>query len=423
MAIVLGVAVWACGLLPSLPTSAASAATSNAPIVVGGDGNLSYEKGMDQGFLAGIYRFNKSGGLDGRKIKFAGFLDDGFSAQTNLTNAQELVQDKHVMVVAPFQSAVDTGATGTFLAQSKVPAIGWGTNDIFSTDPGWAFGINGNNNNKDVQGFVTQKTLLKLTGNTKTPNRVKVALIAENIGAGIAGNNALAGVFKYSGLTVVYQSAPIPVLGTTNYAPYAQAVIGAHPNVVFETLDSADAVGLAAALKSAGYKGIIWNAVTYIPGQLASQPNEAAALNGVYVGNEFPTDENDTPAVKQAQKDLVSIGQPPYLTSGISVGYWSAIMLEQMLRATLAKEGGNPNKVTSLTLQSTVNGGFTYTDPIAGGIGTTYFPTAEHIASGCGTVVQVVGTKYKQVSPFSCPGVANWVIGKMLNQKTGKPNP
>ena len=52
--------------------STATAGASSTPIVVGGDGDLSISAGVVQGFEAGIYRFNKAGGLDGRKIQFLG---------------------------------------------------------------------------------------------------------------------------------------------------------------------------------------------------------------------------------------------------------------------------------------------------------------------------------------------------------------
>ena len=151
-------------------------------------------------------------------------------------------------------------------------------------------------------------------------------------------------------MKVVYQKAPIAVIGTTNYAPYAQAIIASGANVAFETLDTGDSVGLAAALKAAGFKGPIFNGVTYLPGSLGQSKSQESALDGVYVVNEFPADENNTPAIKQAEKDLAATGQPPYLTSGVSIGYWSAIVLEQMLRATLKSVGGNPNKVTGATI-------------------------------------------------------------------------
>ena len=423
VAAVLGVLAASSELAGAVTTSSASAATttSNAPIVVGGDGDLAISAGVAQGFQAGIYRFNKAGGLDGRKIQFTGFLDDGFSPQTNLTNAQQLVQNKHVMVVAPFLSQVATATTGSYLAENKTPFIGWSVNAAFATQPKWGFGINGNQGNPDVQGLAGMQQVLSATGNTKSPGKMKMAFIAENIPGGITANDALASVAKFVGMKVVYQESPIAVVGTTDYAPYAQAIISSGANAVYEVLASADSIGLSAALKSAGFKGTVYNGVTYYPGQLNSQPNEAAALNGVYVENEFPANENNTPAVKQAEKDLQSIGQKPYLTSGVSVGYWSAIVLEQMLKATLASVGGDPNKVTGTALQKTVTGGFTYTDPIAGGIGSETFPAAETVPTGCGTLVLTTGTTFKQIAPFQCLGAVNVATQTKINPATGKP--
>jgi ABC-type branched-subunit amino acid transport system substrate-binding protein len=399
----------------------ASAATDTTPIIVGGDGDLNVSAGVAQGFAAGIYRFNKAGGLDGRKIKFTGFLDDGFSAQTNLTNAQQLVQNQHVTVVAPFLSEVGTAATGTYLQQSKIPFIGWAVNSAFTTAPTWGFGINGMQDTPNAQGISGVTQLLEYTGNIHTPSKMKVALIAENIAGGIQSSTALAGAFTYGKASVVYKQAPIAVIGTTSYAPYAQAIIASGANVAFEVLDSADAVGLAAALKAAGFKGVIVNGVTYFPGQLASQPNEAAALNGVLVIDQFPANQNNTPAVKQAAADLTATGQPPGLVSGTSVGYWSAIVLEQMLRATLKRVGGDPAKVTGAAIQATVQANFAYTDPIAGGIGPEYFPAAESIPTGCGSLLKVVGTTYKQLYPYQCQSSVDVAAQKPFDQKTGKP--
>jgi ABC-type branched-subunit amino acid transport system substrate-binding protein len=418
-----GIALGGLLALGSVPMLAgpAEGATGGTPIIVGGDGDLALEAGISQGFQAGIYRFNKAGGLDGRKIEYVGFSDDGLSSQTNLTNAQQLIENKHVMAIAPFASAVANASVGAYVAQSKVPVIGWGSNVIFTTQPKWAFGINGNQNNPNVQGLAGGRMILSATGNTNTPGKLKVGVIAENIGPGITANNSVGGVLKAEGMDVVYKEAPIAVLGTTDYSPYAQALIASGAKAVFETLDSPDAVGLAAALRAAGFKGTIFNGVTYFPGQLSSQPNEMAALNGVYVENEFPADENATPAVKQAQKDLVAVGAKPYLTSGTSVGYWSAIVLEQMLKATLAKVGGDPAKVTSATLARTVDGGFTYSDPIPGGIGTETFPEAQGFPTGCGTLLKTDGASFKQVLPYRCVGDVNVITGKRLNPLTGGP--
>jgi branched-chain amino acid transport system substrate-binding protein len=114
----------ASGSLTLGTSTLAGASPVPAPIIVGGDGDLAIAAGVAQGFVAGIVRFNKSGGLDGRKIEFLGVLDDGFSGQTNLTNAQKLVENDHVMAVAPMISEIAGSATGTFLARSHTPFIG-----------------------------------------------------------------------------------------------------------------------------------------------------------------------------------------------------------------------------------------------------------------------------------------------------------
>jgi ABC-type branched-subunit amino acid transport system substrate-binding protein len=410
----------AAGGLCSAPGAApASAATSATPIIVGGDGDASLNAGAAQGFEAGIYRFNKAGGLDGRKIDYVGFLDDAFNPQDALTNAQELVQDKHAMFVAPLVSDVATASTGDFLAGAKVPFLGWAESSPFQAEPTWGFGIDGLLVNPAVE-MRSQSQYLAVTGDTKDPSKFKLAYIGVDYATAITGVQALAGVSKYLGMKVVLVDDTVPVIGSVNYAPYVQAVLSSGANAVYEALGTADAVAFAAALHAGGYKGIIINSVTYMPGALASDPSAKSALQGVYVANTFPANENDTPGVKQAEKDLRSTGQPPYLTTGVSIGYWSAIVLEQMLRATLQKVGGNPNLVTGAALQKMVNGGFVYTDPIAGGIGTEYFPAAEHVPNGCSTLLQTAGAGFKVVAPYQCLGDVNVVKDKMVDIKTGK---
>ena len=230
-----------------------------------------------------------------------GFLDDDYSAQTNLTNAQQLVENEHVMAVVPFVSAEASGATSTFLSANKVPFIGWATDPAYLTQPRWGLPIDGSQSNPVVSGGGGEKGFDDMAG-VGSFRKVRMALIAENVAPGVAALDDAAGALKTGGADVVYEGSPIAELGTTSYAPYAQAIIAAHPNVVFEVLDVPDSVGLAASLKAAGYQGAIVNGVTYLPGQLASQANEAAALDGVFVIDEFPADENNTPAVRQAKK-------------------------------------------------------------------------------------------------------------------------
>jgi ABC-type branched-subunit amino acid transport system substrate-binding protein len=402
-------------------TTPAVAATSTAPIVVGGLYDLGVGDGTAQGFQAGIYRFNKAGGLNGRKIKFVGSLNDNYSPSTSLQNAQQLIENDHVDVIAPFVSSVADSSTSAFLATSKVPAIGYATSAAYQKT-NWAWGVNGNQGNVNAQSITGANEVLAALGQTKTPSKVKLALIGNNLAQIPPTLSALGSVFKHVGAKVVYSQDPIAVIGTTNYQPYAQAVIGSGATVVFEVLGVPDCIGLAAALKTDGYKGAVYNGTTYLPGELASQPSEKAALAGSYISDLYPADENATPAVKQAITDLKSVGAPPYLTAATSSGYWSAIMLEQMLRADLKKVGGDPSKVTGASLESMVTTAFTYTDPIPGGLGTIYYPAALRIPSGCLTLLRFIsdGT-FKQLAPYSCTGgVLNVASGTIYNQKTGR---
>ena len=402
---------------------AGAAAKDTTPIVVGGDGDLSISAGVNQGFEAGIYRFNKAGGLDGRKIQYLGFLDDAFSPATNLTNAQELVNSKHVFALAPFVGQSAGAATGAFLAQNKIPFIGWSVNAAFEVEPKWGIGINGNQGNPAVQGAGGMLQAIAAQGDQKDPSKIKMALIANDLAGAAIANKSLAGVASAEGIDVVYQKAVVAAVGTTNYAPFAQAMIAAGANTVYEVLGATDSVGVAAALHAAGFKGMIINGVTYYQGDMAAQgASTVQALQGVYVEDEFPANQNNTPAVLQGEKDLKATGQNDGMTSGTAVGYWTAIVFEQMLKATLARVGGNPAKVTGAALEQTVAGGktFAYTDPIAGGIGTETFPAAESIPTGCGTLLKTVGTNFKLIEPYKCYYDIDIATGTHLNPLTGK---
>jgi ABC-type branched-subunit amino acid transport system substrate-binding protein len=406
--------------LVALSAPASGATKSSTPIVVGGDSSLALNPGLSQGFQAGIYRFNKSGGLDGRKIDYVGTLDDGFSPSVSLTNAQQLVEKDHVMVVAPTDTEASSAATGTFLAQQKIPFIGYAAGAPFVAAPKWGWGVNGFLVAGNIQQF-GWNGISALAGHAKSPKDVKIALIGVDLPTAVTGVKELAADAKLNGQTVVYTGNPIPVEGVTNYQPFVQLLVASGANTVYTALGTSQTIGLAAALKQVDWKGFLVSAETYLPGALSQSPSEAEALDGTYVQQGFPSNQDNTPAARQEVKDLEAIGQPPYLQVGTSVGYWSAIVLEQMLRATLKKVGGNPNLVTSATLAKTVNGGFTYTDPIKGGIGTEYFPAEESVPTGCQEFLKTVGTSYKIVVPYNCQPVVNVFTGAIISDKTGKP--
>jgi len=80
-----------------------------------------------------------------------------------------------------------------------------------------------------------------------------------------------------------------------------QAVLSSGANAVYEAVGTADAIGLAATLHPGGFKGMIINRVTYLPGSLASSPSNESALQGVYVADTFPANQNNAPAARRAR--------------------------------------------------------------------------------------------------------------------------
>ena len=61
-----------------------------------------------------------------------------------------------------------------------------------------------------------------------------MGLIANDLAGAEIANKSLAGVASAEGIDVVYQKAVVAAVGTTNYAPFAQALIASGANTVYE---------------------------------------------------------------------------------------------------------------------------------------------------------------------------------------------
>jgi ABC-type branched-subunit amino acid transport system substrate-binding protein len=376
-----------------------SSAATGSPILIGGQGDLVGAPGVADGFDARIAAANKAGGIDGHPIKFVGMLDDAFSPQTNLTNSQKLVESNNVVAIAPYISEICTSAGTGFLERNKTPFIGWSVCGGWIGNK-WGIGINGAQSDIAVQ---SEGGMLQLASamekmaslNVKRPSDIKLAVIGFNTAGGQFATAALSAAARAVGIDVVYSKAPIPQT-TTNFAPYGQAVIGSGANAVYEITDAPLSVGLSAALKAAGFKGFAVNGVTYLPGQLASNPSEEAGLNGVGVESEFPVNEDNSSAARAAEQQLAADGKPALLTTGVSIGYWSGDVLVKLLQATAKRVGAG--SITGTAIQATAAAGWTYT----GGLGTMTYPAAWTYPTGCGTLVQEQGTSYKLLEPYTC---------------------
>jgi ABC-type branched-subunit amino acid transport system substrate-binding protein len=371
--------------------SSTTGSTSGA-IVVGGlqDGNFA---GMDTGFKARITRFNNQGGIDGRKIQFVGVLNDGDSLTTDLSNAQTLVLKDHVFAVAPIADEVLSPAAVQLFTQNTTPYIGWGLSPAWCGN-NWGFPLAGCESTPDYQNTSAFVQAAQAIG--KPVKGLKVAVIGTDNAGGKAGTEGIASANKIMGADVVYSQASVPQDGTTDYAPYVQAIMAGNPDMVELVVNFTAAVGLTAALRQAGYKGALWNPSAYVPGLFAAQPQLAQALTGSLVVANFPPSEQGSPAALQLESDLKAIGAPTNYGLGEAVGWWSAEEFIQELQATAAK-----GPLTQANFEKVINAGWTI-KPITGGITQLTFPRDHIKGTGCYGTLIAQGAHYVVKSPYVC---------------------
>jgi ABC-type branched-subunit amino acid transport system substrate-binding protein len=304
------------------------------------------------------------------------------------------VLNNHVFAAAPVATDVLSAASTEFLVQNHTPLLGYAVTSPWCNNP-WAFGVTGCQQNPHVQSNAAANEIIKAFG--KPASEIRLAMEGLNIQAAQSVGKTLAKVWQTTGAQVVFNESQIPLAQSVDYTPFVQSILASKPNVVFEVTDAATAIALAGALKAGGYTGLVYNGSTYLPTQLASQPNVAAALDGVYTVNLTPTQVDGTPAVKQEQDDLQAIGSSPDIQIGTGVGYWTAEMFIQMLQATAAK-----GPVTPEAFQQTVNAGLTIQPPLAGGNGPLKFPEYLNEPQPCNSLIQAKGNHYVSKIPFTC---------------------
>ena len=376
-------------------STGSTASASGGDLVIGGVVDAAAFPDTESGFEARISRFNVSGGINGRKIKFVGAKDDGGFAATNQASVQSLIYDDHIMALAPVVSTGFGPASSDFAQQNHTPFFSWSFQPNECNSP-WSFGFNGCLvGTKVLNSSVTDP----ISGVLGDPKSIRLAIQQNDNPSGLDSLTLFSRLINLRGGRTVYSQANMPTTGTVDYTPYVQAILNAKPTLVILGAIFAQTIGLSAALKAAGYKGAIQDFQTYVPGILAKQPSVAAALQGEYVDTEVPPQESESPAIKQMETDFASIGKSTELSFGDQLGYWIADLLIEMIQATAKAH----RPLTGDGLYQTANSGsFTYTPSLDGGLGSVKFPEGESVPAPCAALVQVAGTQYKLTVPFKC---------------------
>ncbi|MFC9977326.1 ABC transporter substrate-binding protein [Spirillospora sp. NPDC127200] len=349
--------------------------------------------GAELGARARFERANAEGGVHGRKIEFIGAEDDGMTPDKGAAAAKKLVQREKVFALLPVSAPQFGGAE--FLEQQKVPWFGWATGPFWCGKQS-AFGFNGCLAPKPGQGTQTwwgNQVAAQLGGAEDRTAWIQ----ATDSTASKYGIQTIGKSFTAAGFSLAGTSAALPAQAPPqDWSPYVNKIMksagGKAPDVVVSVMAGGKFnSGLYAALKKAGYKGLITDATSYDPKVLAD-PQTRQALDGVYAAPQFEPYESTAPEVAQMKADLRKTGgASAVLDQHAATGYWSAEVFLKMLE----KAGEDLTRDSFFKAAE----GFSYEHK---GFGRIQYPAAKTEPNGCGALVRLQGDKFTIAQNLKC---------------------
>jgi branched-chain amino acid transport system substrate-binding protein len=358
------------------------------------------------GATAAFQAVNSKGGVFGRKINYVETADDQGDPTVDLTQAQRLVQQDQVFAVVPTLTPVADQAL-TFFAQQKVPFAGWGIDNNFCNN-NYALGFTGcivppsSIPNTGTTWGAMIVSFFKAHGQGTTGKTA--AVMSEDNSTGQQGAVVIGAQAKKAGLKVVFQKADLPPTPPGDYSPYVNELMtsnnGQQPDVIFVVTSTPNTLKLPGALVTAGYKGVLTNAVLYDPRAVSIMKN-----NSVFTQFDVPEDTGN-PQIQQVVANIKAVGGPNVsITQPTLAAYFSA----DAFVAALKKTGKN------LTPQNFANALKSFTYQIPATIGPTKYPAARTQGAPCGVLVYSDGNAWSVQTPYACYQNFNYKTGKILS--------
>jgi ABC-type branched-subunit amino acid transport system substrate-binding protein len=358
------------------------------------------EKDAEAGAKAYFDLVNSQGGVYGRKIKFLGAQDDGFSSATDVRIARTLVESDHVFGVVPVASVSFAG--GQYLAQNNVPFVGLGTTPPFcNTKSG--FGVWGCTSptltaNTPISGILGKEVLELMQRESGNVKNSTAAFTFDSTQAGSASVKPLTAGVRAGGMRIVRVLTDIPAQGASDFSPYIHELMTADnrhpPGAIFIAEGGTNVDSLRAGLKAAGYEGIVIDPVSYGP-QTISNPTTRALLDHSYTFIPFSAYQANTPAAQEMRTAFAGVAGASFQPDAFGIyGYWAAAEFVAMLK----KVGPD---LTRAHFVQTINSGYRYSLP--GLFGETDWPAAHQGATiGCESIVELDGTRWETAIPLQC---------------------
>ncbi|WP_344886511.1 ABC transporter substrate-binding protein [Nonomuraea antimicrobica] len=350
-------------------------------------------KDAEIGAKARFERANAEGGVHGRKIEFLGAEDDGQDAAKGDAAAKKLVQKDQVFALVPVHAPNFGGAA--FLEQQGVPWFGW------ATGPQWCgtktgFGYNGCLAPKQGAGSQTWwgRQMADLLGGADGKS---VYVQTSDSSGSKYGGTTISQSFTAAGFELVGVNSGLPAAAPPpDWLPYVNKIMtsdgGKPPDVVVSVIAGTKFnVGLYAALKRAGYQGVLTDATSYDVAIL-QDPAGARALEGVIAAPMFEPFESSAPEIARLRQDVERTAPGTALTQHLAIGYWAADIFLDLLDKT-------GEDLTRERFLATANGSYLYENA---GFGRIQYPRDHSEPNGCGALVKLENGAFQVAKNMKC---------------------
>ncbi len=380
----------------SMTTGQAGASTvrgfDGKTISVGGIWAPQNFSGAQTGAQAYINQVNKTNYLNGIKLKFAGFVNDGNDPATALSGIRQLINQYQVFAVVPDLSDVNPGS---YMKSQQLPYVGGGFDGTYCstkvTTTLWGFSSGGclvpttppvmSNTYSKYYSYVKAKT-----GSAHPTD----ALFSSNDQSGATSVKLSTVSAKGAGFNVVYAKASVPTTAS-DYTPYVQQLLtsnhGKQPQAISCQL-TAQCIPMWTALKNAGYTGSFWSPL----GPIAALASTMAGTVTLATYNNAPN-----PGLTTMQNAMNAVVPNTQLTGYANVpAYFDTAMFAKAVHTVQSRK----QAITPQNVQKALS---TMTFSIPGLVGPITYPASTVAGTPyCSQLLAYTGGTTKSIYSYSC---------------------
>jgi ABC-type branched-subunit amino acid transport system substrate-binding protein len=242
-----------------------------------------------EGFELYIKALNDRGGVNGKKVEVV-LDDDGLKADRAVANAKKQAERDNVLGIFGLSLSSTQGPVYAEMRKEGVPVVTTFSGILDALPPAKPYSYS-----TGVVFEVSGQAIGELLKNIRPSGKV-VGLTIDSVGgrAALAHNKKAAEALGFTWDEVIF-----PV-GTTDFAPFAQATVTKSPDIVVGHYGAGQNLGIIPALRRSGYNGPYVVANYGVPEDTIAQAAVRAGRgDNIYFVTRFSSAFDDHPAVKE----------------------------------------------------------------------------------------------------------------------------